>query len=268
MQFKFKHIQKIVGGFFLLACIIIAVLLVIVARGQRWFQQYASYASYFDHGGGINVGASVMLKGLEAGNVYSVGLDSDNRVLVGIHIFKQYANRIREGSRVALMEPIVGSSRIEIDPGPQDMPPIKHGGTIPSSDTERASLDTLIGHATNLVKDLEDPKGDLKQGIANVNAITKNLADSLKEKKGTLGMLIERRDLYNEVVSITKHLDQILAGIDESTPDIRDSIIEARKGLKEANKVMKALQKSVFLRGNVEEYLKEEAVVRTEGRIE
>lgn len=266
MHFKFRHLQKIVGGFFILSCVIIVVLFMIVARGKRWFEHYVHYTTHFADGGGIHAGTDVMIQGLQAGQVKGVRIEPDNSVRVDFGLFRRYAPGIREGGTVELAEPIVGSNRLEISLGPQDAPPIPHGGEIPSKSRTESDLDALIDQAARLVKKLDDPQGDLMQILTNVNRATKKLADSLAEKRGTLGLLVEDRRFYDELLSATTHLDKVLSTLDDSRPEIRDALTEARRGLEEANKVIRALQKSIFIRGGIEQYLKEDAALRAEGR--
>jgi len=263
MHFKFRHLQKIVGGFFLLTCVIVVILLVLVARGQRWFQPYAGYSCYFDRGGGLKAGGSVMIQGLEAGTIRELSLEGDNRVRVGMEVFRQYADRITEGSQVKLQQPVIGSSRVEIELGPAEGPPIRPGGVIPSEASAGSGLDRLIENANKLVADLEDPEGDLKGTLRNINEFTKALA----EKEGSVRMLVEKRKLYDELESAADHLNSVLANIDEKGPEIADAITEARKGLAEANKVIAALKKSIFLRGNVKEHLGQDSTLKADGRM-
>jgi len=266
MHFKFRHLEKIVGAFFLFTCAMILVLLVLVARGQRWFQAYTPYDTYFDGGGGLRVGTPVMVKGLEGGKISGIELCEDGRVRIDLSIFRQVGRRIRSGSMARISSPLLGSSSLEIDPGPQDLPPIPHGGTIPSEESASAGFDALVDSATKLVRSLDDPEGDLKMSLANVNIATKQLSDALTKKDGTLRMLIERRQLYDELVRASGHLSGVLGAIDEKGPDIQDAIVEARRALEEANKVIAALQKSIFLRGNIAKGLKEDSTLRSEGR--
>ena len=263
MHFKFRHIQKIVGGFFLLTCIIVVILLVLVARGQRWFQPYAGYSCYFDRGGGLKVGDSVMIQGLEAGTIKNLAIEVDNRVRVDFAVFKQYADRIREGSLVKLSQPVIGSSRIEVDLGSGDGPRIPKGGAIPSEESAGSGLDRLIENAGKLVDELEDPEGDLMGTLKNINEFTKALA----EKDGSIRMLVEKRKLYDDLESAAGHLNSVLATVDDKGPEISDAISEARKGLAEANKVIAALKKSIFLRGNVKEHLSQDSTLKADGRI-
>ncbi len=267
MHFKFRHLQKIVGGFFLLTCVIVVILLVIVARGQKWFQPYSAYHTFFERGGGLKVGASVMIQGLEAGSIRRLSLDENNRVRADFELYTQYDENIRQDSLAKLSQPIIGSSRIEITLGSPDEPPIEPGNAIPSADMEGSGLDNLIENANRLVKGLENPDGDLKKSLANIQSATKTLSDGLAKKDGSLRQLIEKREFYDDISSAADHLDHILAEIDAKSPDIGDSITEARQAIEEANKVIKAVQKSIFIRGYIQER-SEDAVLRAEGRIQ
>jgi ABC-type transporter Mla subunit MlaD len=265
-HFKFRHLQKIVGGFFLLTVMIIVVLLVIVARGQKWFQPYTSYHCFFERGGGLKSGASVMIQGLEAGQIRSLHLGEDNRIQVEFEIFREYADRIREDSTARLVQPMIGSSKLEIALGTPDMPQVEPGGEITSEDTGVSGLDQLIENANKLVKGLDDPEGNLKKSLVNIQGATKNLSEALAKKDGSLMQFIEKRQLYDNLSSAADHLDNVLTEIDRKGPDISDAITEARQALGEANKVIKAVQKSIFIRGYIKERA-DDAALRAEGRL-
>ncbi len=259
MHFKFRNLQKIVGGFFLLTVVVIIMLLTIVARGQRWFQHYIPYQCYFARGGGLVGGDDVTINGIKAGKVHRVSLSDDNRIHVELQIYAKYSDRIREKSLVKMILPMVGSATLDIDPGLQDVPSILKGGIIPSIKEGGADLDALISSAIELVNELEDPEGNLMGMLANLDDLTKSVSGALKSKPGKPGMLVE-------VQSAVGHLDSVLATLDESKPEIRDAIVEARRSLYETNKVIKALQKSIFLRGNIEQQLDEDSTLQFEGR--
>ena len=44
------------------------------------------------------------------------------------------------------------------------------------------------------------------------------------------------------------------------------AIVEARRGLEETNKVLRALQKSIFLRGKIEQEMKVDSTLKMDGR--
>ncbi len=262
MYFKFRHLQKLVGGFFILSCIIILGLIVIVARGQRWFQEYVPYKCIFSHAGGLTVGSGVSIQKLEAGKVSSLTLNEDNNVLITIDLFKQYQDRIRQGTLVKLSEPMIGSSSIAIIPGPKDAPLINKNDLISSKDIADDTLDALISYATDLIKQLQAPNGDLMQSLKSVNSVTGNLNKALTKNNNTLSMLVNNRELYDNLNSSVKNLDKILSDLSQSSPDLADAVVEARRGLEETNKVLMALQKSIFLRGNIEQQMKVDSTLQ------
>lgn len=287
MHFKFKHRQKLIGGFFILSCVIVIILLVIVARGQKWLQAYVPYVAYFEEGKGLRVGTAVTIKGLEAGQISSVDLGPDNRVKVGISVFRHYAVKINSGTKISLVQPLLGSNSLEIIPGRDNASPIASDGVIPSVDEGKIDMKALIDNTARLIEDLKNPRGDLMQTLANVNSATKRvanpegdlmqaltnvntatrkLADALGSEQGTIGALMQKRELYDKLSSAAVHLDVILAGMEESTPELKASISAARTDLEESEKVIRSLQKNFFIRGNIENRMKEDASLGSEGR--
>ena len=287
MHFKFKHKEKIIGAFFILSCIIIIILLVIVARGQKWLQAYVPYVVYFEEGRGLRVGTGITIKGLDAGRVSSVDLGPDNRVKVGVNVFRNYAGKINTGAKIALIQPMIGSSSLEIIPGPDKAAPIVRGGVIRSVDEGKIDLKVLIDNTARLINNLENPRGDLMQSLANVNTAakkvanpqgdlmqalanvniaSKKLAEALGPEKGTIGMLLEKRELYDKLSSAALHLDNVLTGAEDSMPEIKTSISTARTNLEESEKVIRSLQKNFLIRGDIEKRLKEDSSLSSEGR--
>lgn len=250
MYFKFKHLDKLVGGFFILAIICLLALLVTVARGQRWFQDYNPYHCSFSSGKGIRIGDSVIINGLEAGRVMQISLTDDDRVDVTFKIFSRYTNHIREGTKAVINAPMVGSAIVMLKLGPTDAQILKPGSDIPSGEEEASDLDELISSATDLTKKLGDPDGSL---MTIINDIAKG--------RGTVGKLIIDPALHNRFAAIAKNIQGITKSLDEASPDLKDAIVAARKDLEEANKVIHALQRSIFLRGSIENYLEEERLL-------
>ncbi|MFH1874179.1 MAG: MlaD family protein [Pseudomonadota bacterium] len=266
MHFKFKHLNKIIGAFFILTCILILGLLTIVARGQRWFQDYTSYHCYLSDGGGLSVGSPVMIKRLEAGKIAKLSLAKDNKVRIDLNLFSQYQDKIRQGAVIKLVEPLIGSSRLEVVPGPENGALIAAKGQIAAEEAAEGSLNVLIEEATKLIKELENPEGDMMLALDNINRATKNLADAMEKKQGTFQMLLENKELYENLNSSIAHLDSLLSDLDQTAPDLADAIVEARRGLEETNKVLRALQKSIFLRGNIEKELEIDSTLQMDGR--
>jgi len=266
MIFKFKHLQKIVGLFVVIAALMIVVLLMLVARGQRWFQGHVRYTANLQSASGLKPGSLIVINDLEAGRIGRVVLDSNNRVEMQIQLFDQYADRVREGSSVRVLRPIVGSAVMALIPGDPAAPALAPGSLIPTEGAEAAGLDDLIEQATSLIAALGDPKGDLMLSLANVSTATKGIVDAMTKNDSSMKLLLERRDLYDKLSSAMGHLNHILGEVDKASPEIRDAIVEARRGLEEVNKVTLALQKSFLLRGNIKQQIKQDSTLKFEAR--
>lgn len=250
MYFKFKHIDKLVGGFFILTIICLLALLVTVARGQGWFEKYTSYDSFLSNGRGLQHGDQVVVNGFEIGRVSKIKLADDDMIWVKFKVLSRYAKHVREGTTALVDSPMVGSARVLLKLGPSDAPMLKPGSVIPSGEEEAANLDGLIESATELVNKLKSPDGSLM-------TIVKDIASG----KGSLGKLITEPALYNRLSAITKNVQGVTESLNEVSPDLKDAIIAARKDLEEANKVIHALQSSIFLRGSIENYLNQERLL-------
>ncbi len=147
-------------------------------------------------------------------------------------------------------------------------------------------LTETIRNLADIVEDLRDPQGPL---FVSLNSIEKNMKNleivttGLKEGEGTAGQLLRSDKLINRVNSSMERLDNVLQNIEGVTPEVtanlRESmekireitanlekgsrevpvvirttkrgIQEIRDGVDEINRVVKALEGSPFVRGNL-----------------
>jgi len=147
-------------------------------------------------------------------------------------------------------------------------------------------LTETIRNLADIVEELRDPKGPL---FVSLNSIEKNLKNvetvttDLKEGKGTMGQLMRSDDLINRVNTSMERLDSVLQDIEGATPEVTDNLRESmekireitvnlekgsrdvpdvirttkrgiqeiRDGVDEINRVVKALEKSPLVRGNL-----------------
>lgn len=260
MHFKFRHLDKLVGGFFIISVVSLILLMVVVARGRHWFERYVPYYSMFNSGRGLNIGDPVMIKGLKTGKVISVRLEQGNNVKVEYKILAKHSDLITDGVNAQVSAPVVGSASVVINLGQSDKPILKSGSQIPSVEESGGGLDELIADADILVKKLKDPDGNFMDTLANLKDATGDLKKTMAGK-GSLGQLITKSDLYDRFLKIAKHLQVLSETLDETSPDMRDAVVAARRDLEEAEKVIKALQKSIFLRGSIEQYLGDERLL-------
>ncbi len=147
-------------------------------------------------------------------------------------------------------------------------------------------LTETIRNLADIVEELRDPQGPL---FVSLNSIEKNLKNletvttGLKEGEGTAGQLLRSDELINRVNTSMGRLDKVLQSIEGVTPEVtanlRESmekireitvtlekgsrevpavirttkrgVQELRDGLDEVNRVVKALEQSPLIRGNL-----------------
>ena len=147
-------------------------------------------------------------------------------------------------------------------------------------------LTETIRNLADIIEELRDPQGPL---FASLNSIEKNLKNletvttGLKEGEGTAGQLLRSDELINRMNTTMERLDNVLKNVEGATPEVtanlRESmekireitanlekgsrevpavirttkrgIQEIRDGVDEINRLVKALEKTPVIRGNL-----------------
>ncbi|UCD85929.1 MAG: MCE family protein [Deltaproteobacteria bacterium] len=251
MKFKFKHLEKIVGAFVFLSIGFALFAILAIGKGQGWFEKSYPYRVIFSKGYGLKPGATVTLSGIDIGLINSVGLTPENIVEVQIEVEGRYRDRIRADS-LALVggPPLLGSKYLEIIPGSSEELPIEAGGLIKSEDPKELT-DYLEGFDVNTVKTR------FEEVLENIAELASRLNTSSQELIVTLSNIEEITSRLNEgnagesLQKTLTNLENISRTLSESSPKIKDAITTGDESLKEGKKVIKAVQKSWFIRGNI-----------------
>ena len=147
-------------------------------------------------------------------------------------------------------------------------------------------LTETIRNLADIIEELRDPQGPL---FASLNSIEKNLKNletvttGLKEGEGTAGQLLRSDELINRMNTSMERLDNVLKNVEGATPEVtanlRESmekireitanlekgsrevpavirttkrgIQEIREGVDEINRLVKALEQTPVIRGNL-----------------
>jgi phospholipid/cholesterol/gamma-HCH transport system substrate-binding protein len=157
-------------------------------------------------------------------------------VEVTIKVNEESAEFIRADSVAEVVSPtLIGSEYVEISPGSFGYPLIQPYDKIPSR--ERKSLTEHLGELAseeniekvkhmlaNLAKFSQDLKEDEKILQAALKQIDKTF-QSLTEGKGTLGMLVMQKDLYNRMNESLVQLDKFLVEAKVLMVDLRPTAV-------------------------------------------
>ncbi|MBM4302407.1 MAG: MCE family protein [Deltaproteobacteria bacterium] len=224
MEEGFTRKEQLAGGFLLVLIVFTMVTLLVIAQGKGWFHPQKTYLLQFRQGYNLRQGSLVKMFNAEIGKVAMLGITQTGghpQVEVTIKVNEEYANLIRQDSVAEVVSPtLIGSEYVEISPGSSGYPKIEPYGTIPSRErksvtehlAELASEENIqkVKHMLiNLAKFSEDLKNDEKVLLAALNHLDEVLKN-LAEGKGTLGMLVMQKDLYNRMNQALDHMDKFL----------------------------------------------------------
>ena len=224
MEEGFSRKEQLAGGFLLVLIIFTVVTLLVIAQAKGWFQSQNTYLVKFRQGYNLHQGSLVKMFNAEIGKVATLSITQTGahpQVEVTIKVNQEYANLIRQDSVAEVVSPtLIGSEYVEITPGTSGYPKIEPYGTIPSRErksvtehlAELASEENIekVKHVLiNLAQFSEDLKNDEKvllAALTHLDEVLKNIT----EAKGSLGMLVMQKDLYNRMNQTIDHMDKFL----------------------------------------------------------
>lgn len=182
---RFKHLERTIGLFVLAALAGIVLVVALVGYHKDLFT--STYTLHFtvDRGTGFTKGMPVKLSGFRIGRVTELALNDQAMVDITIEVARKYHAWVRSDSIVKLVkEGLVGDGIVEVAVGSLDKPPIKNGDSLTYVKTK--GLDELADEIAEKVKPVlievkeiisyvNDPEGDLKKTVRNLEILTRNL---------------------------------------------------------------------------------------------
>ncbi len=243
MELNFNKTEKAVGVFVISIAVLLLTSLVFIGRGKDWFRSYVPFFTTFNESYNLQENAAVKMYKADIGRVESITLDGE-KVKVVIGILDEFRDRIRQGTIVTVESPtLIGSEYISIKPGKRDGALIEDNGFIKSEpkktlayileqfrveETGKMFIQAIQDFSA-IISDLRSPKGplfstldSLDNAMGNVNSIT----EDVKAGKGSLGSLLESRELIESILAKLDKVDPILKDINDAsaqTPVVMDN---------------------------------------------
>ncbi|MFH1984212.1 MAG: MlaD family protein [Pseudomonadota bacterium] len=227
MVTDFSSREKIVGLFGILIAILLLATTIVIGRGKDWFRPSMTFYASFTEGYNLEVNTPVKLYNTDIGKVKQIELVGE-KVTVELRIFKEFADRMREGSVATVESPtLIGSEFVSIKPGPLDAPPLMDGALILTkakkslSDimaefevekTAKMVVEAIQGIAET-AQQLRRPEGPLMTSLAHIEGATRHLemiTGELQAGSGTAGSLLKSRELLEAVLAKVDRLGDIL----------------------------------------------------------
>jgi len=185
---RFKHLERKIGLFLLAAVAGIALVVALVGVQRGLFTKKYTLHFTADRGTGFSKGMPVKLSGFRIGRLTDLALNEHAMVDITIEVEQKYAKWIRSDSTAKqVKEGLVGDGIIELSVGSTDKPEIKNGESIRFQKTK--GLDEIVEELSDKVRPvlvevrdiigyINDPDGDLKKSIRNMELLTRNLHET------------------------------------------------------------------------------------------
>lgn len=224
MEEGFSRREQMAGGFLLVLIIFTVVTLLVIAQAKGWFQTQNTYRIKFRQGYNLHQGSLVKMFNAEIGKVALLSITQTTerpQVEVTIKVNQEYANLIRQDSVAEVVSPtLIGSEYVEISPGTYGYPKIEPHGDIPSrerrsvtehladlaSEENIEKVKVMLGHLAQFSEDLRNDEKVLLSALTHLDEVLKAITDG----KGTMGMLVMQKDLYNRMTKAIDQMDKFL----------------------------------------------------------
>jgi phospholipid/cholesterol/gamma-HCH transport system substrate-binding protein len=278
--------EQTLVGLFVLVCA--AVLIgTIFAMSGAFGRNTKTYHAYFAFAGWIEPGMTVRYSGgPKVGRVEKVAIDPRNASRMDITFSVQSDLPVKTDSLVKIMSTTpLGDNHLEVFPGTSQAAEAPNGALLPSQayidlNSLLAQLNDLAPQAQQLLVQLSDRVGELKETVTRVNALLSapnraNLAAALANTRGLLeenrpqikstlqnlnggsqklGPLLD--DLRRTSAETNKALNNVDSLIGENRPDLRQAIGELRRSLTTVTDVTGRLDQTLDVNSeNIDELL-------------
>ena len=240
-QRQLKWSQLKVGITVIVACIILAILMILMSGTGGLFTKTILLKSYFFDAQGLRVGAPVRLSGVDIGNVKTIQVVPNKPlapVEVTMKVNRKYDFNLHKDSKTLLSTAgVLGETYINIDSSTAKAAMVEDGdvlksGEVPDySDVMRAAnsslqnMDVLLKRLDRIIAFVESGQGSVGKLIYDpslynrVNSTVtefQSLVGDISNGKGSIGKLIADDELYNKlnasVDKVNKMIDDLNAG--------------------------------------------------------
>lgn len=228
-----RKYETIVGIFVVASLAALLVMVLIVAKQEGLFVEYAQYRAVFKNISGLKPGSEVRLAGVQVGTVKDTAVAADGRITVTFEVMEKYRNQIRADSRASIgYIGLLGDRSLDLTAGSPDKPAVPpKGGVVavePLDITEMLTRATpyietiqkILTNIASITDQLVDPKGDLYRFIGEL----KVASEKINKKEGTLGLLLNDPKLYQETAKAMAGAEKFMAGL-ESTKGLMGTIL-------------------------------------------
>jgi phospholipid/cholesterol/gamma-HCH transport system substrate-binding protein len=260
-------------------CVVVAAS---VAIKQGWFEDKIYFQTYFENADGLHDGTVVQMAGLRAGSVTEVHLEPDNKIRVTFFVLGKFRDKVKEDSLAQLIRPfLIGDRMLDVSVGLPESKILAEGAKVGSTEASDImsilsgkKLGTYMATTAQMLENLKDVmeaflSKDRTQNmvkifdslvplIGNLNAMSLEVTKLSRQATDQNNMKAVMSNVAVLTNELNKAMPSVSAAMKEMGPELPKNARRAVEALDEATVLIKAMQKSLFLRSNVEEVREEE----------
>lgn len=205
--------QKIrLGIFVLLGLLLFVAAVYFVGKKQNMFGKQTHISAIFNNVNGLQLGNNVRYSGINAGTVKGIDMLNDTVIQVDMVINSKILPHIRKNAIATISsDGLVGNMIINILPGEGNAEPVKSGDVIKSFSRVRTE---------DILKTLNVTNENAAILTADLIKITKEITDG----KGTVGLLLNDKDMANDLKETLNYLKITSKGTSESVKNLNQLI--------------------------------------------
>jgi phospholipid/cholesterol/gamma-HCH transport system substrate-binding protein len=292
-----------VGVFVLGALLLFTIGLFMIGDRQNAFARKFVLYTEFSRITGVQPGSIVRVSGAKAGTVTDIAVPTSpaKKFRVRMEISEALHPLVRTDSVAAILtEGLVGGSFLSIGTGSEQAPKAPENSTIPSrepfeiadllqqmSDTVRKVNETIdllqddvqhavqavattVDTANQLIVDITDDVKTMASAGARISGDTAEIADAIRNGKGTIGKFVNDDQFYQRATAIAKSAEDIAGNarqfvqqaraaldslqsktgpIQGVTSNLKQTLDDARAAMTGFAENMEALKRNFFFRG-------------------
>ena len=220
-------------GLFIVATLaVLATGVFIIGSKEYLFRSTYILKAQFDNVAGLAAGAEVQVGGVHSGIVHSIELPDKpgGKVTVVVDLDKSTHKIIKQDSVATInTEGLLGNQYLSISFGTAGQPDVKDGDTLQSEPP--LQMGDMLKKANDILNSSQQAVQNTSQATAHLNSVS----DKIDSGKGTVGALVNDKQLYNN--------------LEQTTTTLHATMLQAQTGVTDFQENMEALKHNFLLSG-------------------
>ena len=220
------------GAFIVVTLAVLAVGVFIIGSKEYLFSPTYVLKTQFDNVAGLSTGADVEVGGVHSGTVRRITLPRNalGKVTVVMQLDKSTQDIVKRDSVASIeTEGLLGNEYVAVSFGSDGQAAVQNGEMIDS--IPPLQMSALLKEASGILDSSHEAIKNTTEATAHLNAVSAKIDSG----QGTVGALVNDRDLYNN--------------LQQSTATLHTTMLQAQTGVTDFQENMEALKHNFLLSG-------------------